>query len=96
MHKGIYLGTPGPSYETPAEVRFFKEVGADLIGMSTVPEVIVARHCGIRVFGMSVVTNLSNTRNQAKALNDAEDVLKQAGESAKRMCLLFTKLIESL
>lgn len=96
VHKGIYLGTPGPSYETPAEVRFFKEVGADLIGMSTVPEVIVARHCGIRVFGMSVVTNLSNTRNQAKALNDAEDVLKQAGESAKRMCLLFTKLIESL
>ena len=63
VKKGVYLASTGPTYETPAEVRFYHSIGADLLGMSTVPEVIVARHCGLRVFGMSVVTNMSNFLN---------------------------------
>ena len=96
LHQGIYFGGTGPSYETPAEVRFFRSSGADLVGMSTVPEVIVARHCGIRVFGMSVVTNVCNTQNVERNFNDGEDVVMQANAATKRMIPLFTKLIESL
>ena len=96
LHRGIYFGGSGPSYETPAEVRFFRSCGADLVGMSTVPEVIVARHCGIRVFGMSVVTNVCNTQNVERNFNDGEDVVMQANAATKRMIPLFTKLIESL
>ena len=94
--KGVYFGSTGPSYETPAEVRFFHTVGADLVGMSTIPEVIVARHCGIRVFGMSVVTNISNFLNLEKNYNDGEDVVMQADMAADRMTVLFTKMIEAL
>jgi xanthosine phosphorylase len=59
LHEGVYLATPGPSFETPAEIRAFRTLGADLVGMSTVPEVIVARHAGLRVGAVSVVTNLA-------------------------------------
>ena len=96
LHQGIYFGGSGPSYETPAEVRFFRHAGADLVGMSTVPEVIVARHCGMRVFGMSVVTNVCNTRNVERNFNDGEDVVQQANAATAKMIPLFTKLIESL
>lgn len=96
LKNGVYLGSTGPSYETPAEVRFYKAVGADLLGMSTVPEVIVARHCGMRVFGMSVVTNLSNTTNEANILNDGDDVVEQANNAAKEMSELFSGIIQKL
>jgi purine-nucleoside phosphorylase len=59
LEEGVYLATPGPSFETPAEIRAFRTIGATLVGMSTVPETIVARHMGIEVLGISCVTNLA-------------------------------------
>jgi purine-nucleoside phosphorylase len=59
LDEGIYLAVSGPSFETPAEIRAFRSMGATLVGMSTVPETIVARHMGIEVLGLSCVTNLA-------------------------------------
>ena len=96
VRKGVYLSSPGPTYETPAEVRFYRMAGADALGMSTTPEVIAARHCGLRVFGMSVITNRCNTDNVAGNLNDGEDVVRSANAAADRMTALFSELIASL
>ena len=96
VQKGVYFGSTGPTYETPAEVRFYRQIGADLLGMSTIPEVIVARHCGMRVFGMSVVTNCANFDNTPHIVNDGDDVVKQADAAAERMTSLFTEMISAL
>lgn len=96
LKTGVYLGNPGPSYETPAEVRYYRFIGADIVGMSTIPEVIVARQCGIRVFGMSVITNVSNTTNSAAILNDGDDVVKQADIAATKMTELFSRIISAI
>lgn len=96
LHRGVYFGSTGPTYETPAEVRFYRMIGADLLGMSTIPEVIVARHMGVKVFGMSIVTNVCNTDTVSKVLNDGNDVVEQAGLASKKMSALFTKMITEM
>ncbi len=92
LQYGVYVGGTGPTFETQAEYRYFKIIGGDACGMSTVPEVIVARHCSIRVFGVSVITNCG----LSDELGDHEDVQLQGAKASGRMSTLFTKLIEGL
>jgi len=96
LFKGVYLAGTGPSYETPAEYRFFRMVGADAIGMSTIPEVIVARHSDIPVFGISVITNEAHGDFAEDFVNNGDDVVRAADAAAGTMTHLFSKLIESL
>ncbi|MBQ6286040.1 MAG: purine-nucleoside phosphorylase [Bacteroidales bacterium] len=96
VHKGVYYGGTGPTYETPAEYKYIRIIGGDVTGMSTIPEVIAARHSDIPVFGMSVVTNEAHDDYAADYKNDGEDVIKAANAAAGKMCSIFRKLIESL
>lgn len=96
LREGVYISGTGPSYETPAEWHFFRTIGADAAGMSTVPEVIVARHSEIPVFGMSVITNAAQKEFAADYKNDGDDVVRAADAAADKMTLIFSKIIESL
>ena len=96
LKSGVYLGVTGPSYETPAEYKYFRSIGADAIGMSTVPEVIVARHSNIPVFGMSVITNEAHDDYAEDYVNDGDDVVRAADKAADTMTLLFTEIIRAL
>lgn len=92
VRTGVYLAVPGPSYETPAEIRSFARLGADAVGMSTVAETIVARQCGMRVAGLSCITNLAAGRGGKGARLNHEDVLAQARsreEAAGRLVAAF-------
>lgn len=91
---GVYLATPGPSFETPAEIRAFKALGADLVGMSTVPEVIAARHVGLEVIGLSIVTNLAAGLS-GTALSHAE-TLSQAGAAGTELERLLRAFFKEL
>ena len=96
LHRGVYLASTGPTYETPAEYKFFRTIGADAVGMSTIPEVIVARHSSIPVFGMSVITNEAHDDFAPDFVNDGDDVVKAADAAADKMNFIFFKIIESL
>ena len=96
VKKGVYLAGTGPSYETPSEYKYFRLIGADAVGMSTIPEVIAARHSSIPVFGMSVITNEAHDDYADDYENNGDDVVAAADAAADRMSVLFTKLIESL
>jgi purine-nucleoside phosphorylase len=90
LREGVYAALPGPSYETPAEIRYLRTIGADLVGMSTVPEVIVARHMGIAVLGISCVTNLAAGLSEGKI--DHEEVL----ETGKRVSTTLLALLKAI
>ena len=92
LREGIYIGTQGPTYETPAEYRMFARWGADAVGMSTVPEVIVANHCGIRVFGMSVITDLGVEGKIVEVSH--EDVQRAADAAQPRMTTIMREMIQ--
>lgn len=94
LQKGVYVGVTGPNLETAAEYRFLRMIGADVVGMSTVPEVIVAVHCGLRTLGISCITD----RCLPDALKPAniEEILKIAGEAEPKLTRLVSKIIERI
>ena len=96
LKSGVYSASTGPTYETPAEYKYYRLAGADAVGMSTIPEVIVARHSDIPVFGMSVITNEAHDDYADDYVNDGDDVVKAADAAADRMTAIFTQLIERL
>lgn len=87
LRKGVYLAVSGPSYETPAEINAFARLGADAVGMSTVPEAIVARACGMRVAGLSCITNLAAGRSRKPLSHD--EVLEIGRKSSQRAASLI-------
>ena len=91
VQHGVYLGTQGPTFETPAEYRMFARLGADAVGMSTVPEVIVAHHCGIRVFGISVITDLGGFDNPVEVSH--EEVQIAANKVQPKMAEIMKEMI---
>ncbi len=94
LRHGVYAGLQGPSFETPAEYRWLRTIGCDAVGMSTVPEVIVARHMGMECFGMSVITNSTAT---SEAMKTDHTEVQEVGNSAQpRMTALFKSIIEHL
>ena len=95
LKEGVYVATLGPSYETPAEIRAFQAMGADLVGMSTVPEVIVAAHAGMRVLGISLATNLAAGVNPDATLSHKE-VIETTERKGKEMSRLLMGVIERL
>ncbi len=91
LQRGVYLAVSGPSYETPAEIRAFARLGADAVGMSTVPETVVARQCGLKVAAISCITNLAagisrGNLSHAEVLETAERVKTLAGKLLKIFC----------
>lgn len=90
LKKGVYAGLKGPSYETPAEIRFLRTIGADAVGMSTVPEVIAANHGGIKVLGISCVTNMAAGVSDTKLSHD------EVMETANRVQGMFLTLVKGI
>ena len=96
LQEGVYVGGTGPSYETPAEYKYFRLIGGDAVGMSTVPEVIAARHAGVPVFGISVITNEAHDDYAEDYVNDGDDVVTAANAAADKMTGLIREMIERL
>ncbi len=90
IYEGVYAAVSGPSYETPAEIRYLRTIGADVVGMSTVPEVIVARHSGIKVLAISCVTNM------AAGILDQPITHSEVLETGERIRSQFVALLDSL
>ncbi len=92
LNEGVYVGVPGPTFETPAEYKMFRILGGDLVGMSTVPEVIVARHMDMKVFGISIITD-SGVPGEIVEISH-EEVQEVAMKAEPKMTLILKKLIE--
>lgn len=94
LNEGTYISVLGPTYETPAEINMFRTMGADVIGMSTVPEVIVARHCGLKVAVIAIVTNLVTGLSETS--HDHNEVVKAANEAAERLTKLIIEFAKTV
>jgi purine-nucleoside phosphorylase len=94
IREGVYVAVPGPSLETPAETRFLRIIGADAVGMSTVPEVIVAVHAGLRVLGLSVISNVNDPDNFKPIL--FSEVVEQSKKAEKRLEKLVKAFLKEL
>ncbi|MDQ7064518.1 MAG: purine-nucleoside phosphorylase, partial [candidate division KSB1 bacterium] len=94
IHKGVYLGVKGPSYETAAEIRMAERIGADAVGMSTVPEVITAAFRGLRVLGISFISNMATGISTQKL--DHEEVTRMAEQVQDRLSLLVTRILQRI
>ncbi|MFI3330498.1 MAG: purine-nucleoside phosphorylase [Rikenellaceae bacterium] len=92
LWEGVYLGGTGPTYETRAEYKYFRAIGADAVGMSTTPEVIAARHMGVKVFGMSVITNIGLSGE----VSTHEDVQLQGRLAGERLRKLFIEMLREI
>jgi purine-nucleoside phosphorylase len=95
IHSGVYLGMFGPNYETSAEYRMARTLGADVVGMSTVPEVLAARHAGIRVFAASVVSNVHSPENGPVSGQDVVDVVARSRPAMRTVLSGVMNLIRS-
>jgi purine-nucleoside phosphorylase len=96
LHEGVYAGLSGPSFETPAEIRFLRLIGADAVGMSTVPEAIVARHAGIRVMGVSGISNVALSEPTLDQETSHEEVLAAGQQIVPRLTLLIRGVLARL
>ncbi len=94
VNKGVYIGVTGPNLETAAEYRFMRKIGADLVGMSTVPEVIVAVHCGLKVLGLSCVTDRCDPDNLNPA--NIEEIIKVATAAEPKLARLVARIVEKI
>ena len=94
LQKGVYIGCTGPSYETPAEIRAFRIMGADAVGMSTVQEVIAANHCGINVLGFSLISNKAAGLSGERLTE--EEVLTIGKQKSEEMQTLITEIVGEL
>lgn len=94
VQHGVYVGDTGPSYETPAEYRYYRTIGGDCVGMSTVPEVIVARHCGLPVFAVSVITDLGGMEVAEEVTH--EMVLNAANIAEPKMTAILREMLNRL
>jgi xanthosine phosphorylase len=94
LHEGVYIAYSGPNFETPAEIRAFTRLGADVVGMSVVPEVVPARHCGLKVVGVSVVTNLAEGLSPFPLSH--EQTLKYAAVGAESLVKLIQAFFANL
>ncbi len=94
VQHGVYVADSGPSYETPAEYRYYRIIGGDCVGMSTVPEVIVARHCGLTVFAVSVITDLGGQEIPVEVTH--EEVLNAANVAEPKMTAIIQEMFKRL
>ncbi len=90
-HEGVYVGVPGPTFETPAEYRYMRIIGGDAVGMSTVPEVIAANHLGMKIFGISVICDEGNPPTPQRISHD--EVIRAAKEGEPRMSMIIQQLL---
>ena len=95
LHEGVYIGVGGPHFETPAEIRMFQMLGGDVIGMSTIPDVLFAKHCGLRIAVLSLIVNLGAGMNIGEELSH-EHTLEESAKAAGRLKNLMVEYIKQV